>query len=65
MGGFQTYSKYLKDKLAQRPLPPSPVPERVDKTSALDANRPAVPSVTDRTTELLESKSADTGKING
>ena len=65
MGGFQTYSKSLKEKLAQRPLPPLAEPSPIDATSKLGAYRAPGPSITDRTTELLStSKSPDSGEIS-
>ena len=53
MGGFQTYSKHLKEKLAQRPSLPSSEPPPLDTARTLDADRVPVTSITDRTTELL------------
>jgi hypothetical protein len=63
MGSFQTYSKSLMAKLANPPRPLD-VPGS-DETRTLEAYREPVPTVTDRTTELLVSaKAADTGKMN-
>jgi hypothetical protein len=65
MGVFQTYSKSLKEKLANPPLPRST--ERPEIAEALNSNlsRQSVPSVTDGTTELLTTASgADTGKMD-
>jgi hypothetical protein len=65
MGLFQTYSKSLKEKLANPPLPRATDPCVSDETRKLDAYREPVPTVTERTTELLApAKAADTGKID-
>jgi len=63
MGVFQTYSKSLKAKLEQKPLPPSPEPFSLQSTD----NPPTqVNSVTERTTALLaESASTNTTDIGG
>ena len=65
MGLFQTYSKSLMAKLAN---PPRPRPLDVsgsNETRKLEAYREPVPTVTDRTTELLvPTKGADTGKMD-
>jgi hypothetical protein len=61
MGLFQTYSKSLKAKLEEKPLPRT----GSDETKKLEMYREPVPTVTDRTTELLvPEKAADTGKID-
>lgn len=65
MGLFQTYSKSLKEKLANPRLPRAPDLPKSDETRKLDAYREPVPTVTDRTTELLApAKAADTGKMD-
>lgn len=65
MGLFQTYSKSLKEKLANPPLPRANDLPGPDETRRLDAYREPVPTVTDRTTELLvPAKAADTGKMD-
>ena len=65
MGLFQTYSKSLKEKLANPPLPRAPDLGGSDEMRKLDAYREPVPTVTDRTTELLAAaKAADTGKMD-
>jgi len=65
MGLFQTYSKSLKEKLANPRLPRAPDLLKSDETRKLDAYREPVPTVTDRTTELLApAKVADTGKMD-
>jgi hypothetical protein len=61
MGLFQTYSKSLKAKLEEKPLPRT----GSDETKKLEMYREPVPTVTDRTTELLvPEKAADTGKMD-
>jgi hypothetical protein len=61
MGLSQTYSKSLKAKLEEKPLPRT----GSDETRKLEMYREPVPTVTDRTTELLApAKSADTGKMD-
>ena len=66
MGGFQTYSKSLKEKLAQRPLPAPTEQPRADTVERLAPYREPLPSITDRTTELLTvAKGVETGKIDG
>ena len=66
MGGFQTYSKSLKDKLAKQPLrapTEEPLPDTAEK---LGPFREPVVSITDHTTELLTAtRSAETGKTDG
>ena len=65
MGLFQTYSKSLKEKLANPPPTRAPDLRGPDETGKLDAYREPVPTVTDRTTELLApAKGAETGKID-
>lgn len=65
MGLFQTYSKSLKEKLANPPLPHAPDLPGSDEARKLGAYREPVPTVTDRTTELLvPAKTADTGKMD-
>jgi len=65
MGFFQTYSKSLKEKLANPPLPRANELPGSDSTKELEAYREPVPTVTDRTTELLSTpKAAETGKID-
>lgn len=62
MGFFQTYSKSLKAKLDERPLPPPS-----DRLSLNGSETTALPpnSITEGTTELLApAKSADTGRVN-
>ena len=62
MGLFQAYSKSLKEKLAN---PPLPKPDESREGRKLQTYREAVPSVTDRTTELLApARGPDTGKID-
>ena len=65
MGLFQTYSKSLKAKLANPPQPrPLDVPGS-DETRTLEGHREPVPTITDRTTELLvPTRTADTGKMD-
>lgn len=61
MGLCQTYSKSLKEKLER---PQLPRPTETDEARTLDAYREPVPTVTERTTELLAPlRGADTGKI--
>ena len=65
MGLFQTYSKSLKEKLANPPLPRASDLPKSDETRKLEVCREPVPTVTDRTTELLvPAKAADTGKMD-
>ena len=65
MGLFQTYSKSLKEKLANPPLPRTADLPGSEETRKLEMYREPVPTVTDRTTELLvPSKGAETGKID-
>ena len=65
MGLFQTYSKSLKEKLANPPLPRANDLPSSDETRKLEAYREPVPTVTDRTTELLvPAKAAETGKFD-
>jgi len=62
MGLFQAYSKSLKEKLAN---PPLPKPAESGAARELEAFRAPVPTITDRTTELLvPAKGAETGKMN-
>jgi hypothetical protein len=65
MGLFQTRSKSLKEKLANQPLPrPAERPES-DDARKIEAYREPVPTVTDRTTELLvPARGAETGKMD-
>lgn len=62
MGTFQMYSKSLKAKLEEKPLPPSNTPLTIGSADTY----PLPPqSVSEGTTELLEStKSAETGPVN-
>lgn len=61
MGLFQTYSKSLKEKLKTPPLPRRP---EADEASRLDSYREPVPTITERTTELLAPpQRVKTGKI--
>ena len=55
MGVFQTYSKSLREKLANRPLPTPTEHSPVNTTAKLEAYRDPVPSVVESTTELLAS----------
>jgi len=62
MGIFQTYSKSLKAKLGERPLPPSIEPLTI---GAPDTYPLPPRSVSEGTTELLEvKKSPETGPID-
>ena len=62
MGLFQTYSKSLKEKLERPPLPRRP---EADESRKLDAYREPVPTITERTTELLAPpQGVETGKID-
>jgi hypothetical protein len=62
MGVFQAYSKSLKEKLAN---PPLPKPDESREGRKLQAYREPVPTITDRTTELLApARGDDTGKID-
>jgi hypothetical protein len=65
MGLFQTYSKSLMAKLANPPRPrPLDVPGS-NETRKLEEHREPVPTVTDRTTELLvPAKAADAGRMD-
>jgi hypothetical protein len=65
MGLFQTYSKSLMAKLANSPQPrPLDVPGS-NETRKLEGHREPVPTITDRTTELLvTAKAPDTGKMD-
>jgi hypothetical protein len=66
MGLFQTYSKSLMSKLANPPRPRAADLPESHETRKLDAYRERVPTITDRTTELLvPTKAADTGKMDG
>jgi len=59
MGFFQTYSKSLKAKLEERPLPPAAEPLSID-VSETSVRPPR--SITEGTTELLtRAEKADTG----
>ena len=60
MGIFQTYSKSLKAKLGERPLPHSTGPLTI---GALDTYSLPPRSVSEGTTELLETRAAETGPI--
>lgn len=61
MGLFQTYSKSLKEQLETPPLPGRP---QADAAGRLDSYREPVPTITERTTELLvQPKGVETGKI--
>jgi cation transport ATPase len=63
MGLFQTYSKSLMAKLTNPPRPLD-VPGS-NATRKLEGHREPVPTVTDRTTELLvPTRTADTGKMD-
>lgn len=65
MGLFQTYSKSLKEKLANPPLPRASDLTRSDETPKLEVYREPVPTITERTTELLvHSRGAETGKMD-
>jgi hypothetical protein len=65
MGMFQAYSNSLKEKLANPPLPRANDLPGSDATRELEAYREPMPTVTDRTTELLAPlKGAETGKID-
>jgi hypothetical protein len=65
MGLFQTYSKSLMQKLANPPRPRAAELPGSDETRKLDAYREPVPTITDRTTELLvPARGADTGKMD-
>ena len=62
MGFFQAYSKSLKAKLGEKPLPPStdPQPIKISGASTLPPD-----SIAEGTTELLTpAKNAETGRIN-
>jgi hypothetical protein len=62
MGVFQTYSKSLKAKLEEKPLPPSNTPLTI---GAADTYPLPPLSVSEGTTELLElKKSPETGPID-
>jgi hypothetical protein len=59
---FQAYSKSLKKRLGNAPLPK---PDESREGRKLEAFREPVYSITDRTTELLATAGgADTGKID-
>jgi hypothetical protein len=61
MGVFQTYSKSLKAKLEQKPLPPSTNTPSIGRPGQIPMLRG---SVTERTTELLtQDKDAQTAEI--
>ena len=65
MGLFQTYSKSLKEKLEEKALPRAAKSPEPQGAPELEAYREPVPTVTDRTTELLvPAKVADTGKMD-
>lgn len=65
MGLFQTYSKSLKEKLANPLLPRAADLPGSDETRKLEMYREPVSTVTDRTTELLvPARGAETGKID-
>jgi hypothetical protein len=65
MGVFQTFSKSLKEKLTNPPLPRSPERPETAEAPKLEPYLGPVSSVTDGTTELLTTASgADTGKID-
>ncbi len=65
MGLFQTYSKSLKEKLANPPLPRAADLPGSDETRKLEAYRDPVPTITDRTTELLvPARDATTGEMD-
>lgn len=58
MGAFQTYSKVLKGKLAQTPIPSHRDTPSADTTGKLELFREPVPSVAERTTSLLVESSS-------
>jgi hypothetical protein len=61
MGLFQTYSKSLKEKLETPPLSGRP---EAEETRRLDSYREPLPTITERTTELLaQPKVVETGKM--
>lgn len=65
MGWFQTYSKSLKEKLSHPPLSRTADLAASDETRRLEMYCEPVPTVTERTTELLApAKGADTGKMD-
>lgn len=65
MGLFQAYSKSLKAKLEEKPLSRAAGRPEPDRLREIDVYREPVPTVTDRTTELLApARDVETGEID-
>jgi len=62
--GLQTYSRSLKKKLATPALPKATRRVRPDQSQRLEGYREPVPTITDRTTELLTPTTSNTRKLD-
>jgi len=62
--GLQTYSRSLKKKLANPALPKATRQLEPDRPPMLEGYREPVPTVTDRTTELLTPKTSNTRELD-
>jgi hypothetical protein len=62
--GLQTYSRSLKKKLANPALPKATRRLEPDQSQMLEGYREPVPTITDRTTELLTPKPSNTSRLD-
>jgi len=62
--GLQTYSRSLKKKLANPALPKPTRRLEPDQSQMLEGYREPVPTITDRTTELLTPKTSNTRRLD-